>query len=256
MRNEGIGADGVPRFSDVGMAVGADDVKDGRGLAVADNEPGVRGCAVARVLIIEARERLGRALAERLRGSPAVKACRHAMRSEDAGSGIDTLVYSPPPARRDRAAPDLADAERVFREFARPEVTCVVVVSSATVYGPNCHNPGLMAEAKPACRHRKNRVAVAWLELERLAAELLGDGEGWQLTILRAAPVPLRDGVGPLGGLFRRRVAVVPPGHDPSIQLLSKVALVAVARKLLVIVNAVVRGGRPWDPALAATPHG
>jgi hypothetical protein len=36
LRSEGIGADGVPRFSDIGMAVGADDVKDGRGLAVAD----------------------------------------------------------------------------------------------------------------------------------------------------------------------------------------------------------------------------
>src|SRR5262249_20383579 len=31
----------------------------------------------------------------------------------------------------------------------------------------------------------------------------------------------------------------------------AKVALTAVARKLLVIVNAVVRSGRPWDPQLA-----
>jgi hypothetical protein len=36
MRNEGQGADGVLRFTDVGMAVGADDDKDGRGMAVAD----------------------------------------------------------------------------------------------------------------------------------------------------------------------------------------------------------------------------
>jgi hypothetical protein len=36
LRNEGIDRDGLPRFSDVGMAVGADDVKDGRGLAIAD----------------------------------------------------------------------------------------------------------------------------------------------------------------------------------------------------------------------------
>lgn len=33
----------------------------------------------------------------------------------------------------------------------------------------------------------------------------------------------------------------------------AKVVLVAVARKLLTIANAVVRTGRPWDPALAAT---
>jgi len=32
-----------------------------------------------------------------------------------------------------------------------------------------------------------------------------------------------------------------------------KVALVAVARKLLVIANAVIREGRAWDPKLAAT---
>lgn len=36
LRNEGKGADGVLRFTDVAMAVGADDDKDGRGMAVAD----------------------------------------------------------------------------------------------------------------------------------------------------------------------------------------------------------------------------
>ena len=33
----------------------------------------------------------------------------------------------------------------------------------------------------------------------------------------------------------------------------SKVALIAVARKLLVIANAVIRDGRAWDPKMAAT---
>jgi len=36
LRNEGVGPDGVLQFTDVGMAVGADDDKDGRGMAVAD----------------------------------------------------------------------------------------------------------------------------------------------------------------------------------------------------------------------------
>ena len=35
-RNEGTTADGLPQFADVAMALGADDVKDARGLAVAD----------------------------------------------------------------------------------------------------------------------------------------------------------------------------------------------------------------------------
>jgi hypothetical protein len=36
LRNEGCAADGTPRFTDVAMALGADDEKDGRGVAVAD----------------------------------------------------------------------------------------------------------------------------------------------------------------------------------------------------------------------------
>ena len=36
LRNEGCAEDGIPRFVDVGLAVGADDQKDARGVAVAD----------------------------------------------------------------------------------------------------------------------------------------------------------------------------------------------------------------------------
>lgn len=36
LRNEGCGANAEMRFTDIGMAVGADDEKDGRGMAVAD----------------------------------------------------------------------------------------------------------------------------------------------------------------------------------------------------------------------------
>ncbi|MCB1056127.1 MAG: CRTAC1 family protein [Acidobacteria bacterium] len=36
LRNEGPGDDGIPRFTDVAMALGADDDKDARGLAIAD----------------------------------------------------------------------------------------------------------------------------------------------------------------------------------------------------------------------------
>lgn len=36
LRNDGTDASGVPRFNDVAMATGADDIKDGRGMATAD----------------------------------------------------------------------------------------------------------------------------------------------------------------------------------------------------------------------------
>ncbi|HYE14486.1 MAG TPA: CRTAC1 family protein [Pyrinomonadaceae bacterium] len=36
LRNEGAADDGTPRFADVAMATGADDIRDGRGMAVAD----------------------------------------------------------------------------------------------------------------------------------------------------------------------------------------------------------------------------
>jgi hypothetical protein len=36
LRNEGAGANGVPRFNDVAMATGADEIRDSRGVAIAD----------------------------------------------------------------------------------------------------------------------------------------------------------------------------------------------------------------------------
>jgi catalase len=36
LRNEGTGSDGIPRFANVSMAVGADDIRDGRGMAYGD----------------------------------------------------------------------------------------------------------------------------------------------------------------------------------------------------------------------------
>jgi transposase len=58
------------------------------------------------------------------------------------------------------------------------------------------------------------------------------------LAALAVARVP-----GPLRDLTQRLKAKGKP---------SKVALIAVARKLLVIANAVIRDGRPWNPIMAA----
>jgi 1-acyl-sn-glycerol-3-phosphate acyltransferase len=172
-----------------------------------------------RILVVEAGSRLGDILAERLRTSSAVAACRLAAQAD--GDDFDTLVYVPRPAGRKQGVPDLADAERVFRHCASAGVRRAVVLSSAAVYGPNCHNPGLLAEARPACRHRKNTIAHRWWELEVLAEQWLGDRAGGRLTILRPAAVPLRGAAGPLAGLFHGRLAFPLAGYDPSIQLLS-----------------------------------
>jgi 1-acyl-sn-glycerol-3-phosphate acyltransferase/nucleoside-diphosphate-sugar epimerase len=191
---------------------------------------------MARVLVMESRERLGKVLVERLRQCPAVEVCQCAPPPEGkhlggvlpngqadflTGQGFDTVVYSPPPAGRRQGTPDLADAERVFQRCAAAGVKQVVVLSSAAVYGPNCHNPGLLTEARLACRHRKNRIARGWWELEVLATKHLGHQAETRLTILRPAAVPLREDNGPLGGLFHSWGVLTLVGYDPSIQLLS-----------------------------------
>jgi nucleoside-diphosphate-sugar epimerase/1-acyl-sn-glycerol-3-phosphate acyltransferase len=191
---------------------------------------------MARVLVIEARELLGEILVEQLRQCPAVEACQCAPLPEGkrfgdflsngradflTEHGFDTVAYSPPPAGRRQGIPDLGDAERVFQCCAVAGVKQVVVLSSAAVYGPNCHNPGLLTEARLACRHRKNRIARGWWELEVLAAKLLGKEGDIRLVILRPAPVPFRDDHGPLEGIFHAWGALTLPGYDPSIQLLS-----------------------------------
>jgi 1-acyl-sn-glycerol-3-phosphate acyltransferase len=189
-----------------------------------------------RVLVIESCKLLGEILVERLRASPAVEACHLAPHPDHGGFGevlqngqagffqahnIDTVVYAPPSCGRKRATPDLDDARRIFRHCASTGIKKVAVLSSAAIYGPHCHNQGLMAEDRLACRHRKNETARQWWELEALAREHLGDRAETQLTILRPASVPLRDAGGPLSGLFQGPLTLTLAGYDPSIQLLS-----------------------------------
>ncbi len=81
LRNEGTGADGGLRFVDVAMAQGADDIRDGRGLAIADfdndgdldmainNNPGITGEPMGPQLLINEVGDARNWLAVQLRGT-------------------------------------------------------------------------------------------------------------------------------------------------------------------------------------------
>jgi hypothetical protein len=94
------------------------------------------------------------------------------------------------------------------------------VVSSAAVCGPNHENAGLLDETAfiPAGR---SDIADLWHAVETLTKQI-GErsGAGPTLrTVLR--PAALLDGSDYFSRLFKGRIAVTYPGHDPSIQFLS-----------------------------------
>src|SRR5262249_26742170 len=134
---------------------------------------------------------------------------------------IDTVVYAPPLTSPRSMYPDLADAETVFQQCVEAEITKLVLLSSAVVYGASPHNPGLVSESRGLTRNGKNPIGGRWADLEATASISLGGHAGIKLTILR--PVAVLD---PRAGhylsrLLKHRLAITLPGHDPSIQLLS-----------------------------------
>lgn len=199
---------------------------------------------MARVVVIDEREELAGLLVERLRASRAVEVCERSPQAEDGFGGllsggragllveqnIDTVVYSPPPAARRRPAPDLADAEAVFKESAHAGVRHFILLSSAAVYGASHHHVGFLAESRILLRQDKQSPASRWLELESLAAFYLGDLSQTRLVILRPSATPLPGGGDYFSRLLGGRVAVTLAGHDPSLQLLSPEDLASAVR--------------------------
>jgi 1-acyl-sn-glycerol-3-phosphate acyltransferase/nucleoside-diphosphate-sugar epimerase len=199
---------------------------------------------MARVVVIDEREEMAGLLVERLRASRAVEVCERSPQAEDGFGGllsggragllveqnIDTIVYSPPPAARRRFAPDLADAEAVFKESARAAVRHFILLSSAAVYGASHHNVGFLAESRILLRRDKQSPATGWLELESLAAFYLGDLSQTRLVILRPSATPLPGGDDYFSRLLGGRVALTLAGHDPSLQLLSPEDLASAVR--------------------------
>jgi 1-acyl-sn-glycerol-3-phosphate acyltransferase/nucleoside-diphosphate-sugar epimerase len=202
---------------------------------------------MTRVVVIDERESLAELLVERLRESPSVETCQRAPQGEDGFGGllsggrvaflleqeIDAVVYSPPFESRRRSAPDLADAEAVFKECARAGVKHFVLLSSTAVYGASHHNIGFLPESRVLVRQERPTLSGRWLELESLAAFYLGEGGGTRLVILRAAPTPVVGGEDYFSRLLGAPLAVTLPGHDPSLQLLSPEDLAGAVRGAL-----------------------
>ena len=161
------------------------------------------------VVLIGPPDSLTALLAERLSGRtvPAPATSYEGVLAEG-----ETVVYRPPLAGRRDDRPDLADAQRFAEACAGGRK--VILISSAASHPPSHHNMGYAdEEERPPTDHP---IALAWRELERRVRERLPEA-----TVLRPAPVALRDGQDYLNRLLRGRAAMVPAGYDPALQILS-----------------------------------
>lgn len=211
---------------------------------------------MARVIVIDDRETVAELFVKTLCDSAPVEFCVHAPQKEDGFGGhlssdlptmlkeydIDTVVYAAPSRRRIV----LEDAESVFQQCARAGIKKFILLSSAMIYGASPHNPGFISEAHVISRSDKRRIAKDWLDLEALAAAYMGElsGTSIEVNILRPCTVLAPGSTDYFSELFRRSLACVLPGHDPTIQLLSPIDLAGV-------VSAVVahRGGGVFNVA-------
>ena len=186
-------------------------------------------------MVIEERDSVAELLMKHLAESPVVEMRMRAPQLEDGFGGelsggraelfadhaIDTVVYCPPFNDGKQMVPDLIDAEAVFQECANAGIKKVVVISSATVYGASHHNPGLISESRLPSRNGKDVIASQWADLEGFAMIYLGQLSDSMVTILRPTIVPISDSRDYFSRLFRSKIAITLPGHDPSIQVLS-----------------------------------
>lgn len=92
-------------------------------------------------------------------------------------------------------AVDVVMARRLFDASAKADVDHLVVLSSATVYGPWANNPVPLTEEAPLRPHPDLAYAVQKAEIERLAAEYALDRPSATVARLRPAPI-VHEGVG------------------------------------------------------------
>jgi 1-acyl-sn-glycerol-3-phosphate acyltransferase/nucleoside-diphosphate-sugar epimerase len=198
-----------------------------------------------KVLIVAPPSSLADLLVEALAASPRVTGCRllpapprQRQDGEDryAGNALaeaagNVVVYRPPLVRRS-GQPDLDDAAALLRACAVHRPRRLILLSSAAVVEPSHHHPGHAGEDAILPR-AANPIARSWAELEALAGSVLAVAgtPAPGLIVLRPAAVCAPDGEDFLCALLRARVAVVPAGYDPSVQLLAGADLAAAVRR-------------------------
>src|SRR5687768_3687183 len=103
--------------------------------------------ALARVLIIDPRERVGTAISRQFEQTDAAELLT-SVPDRDSGdvarlfSNRDLLVFSPLSVRRGHLLPDPELAECVFQAARAAGVAGLVLLSSAEIYGADYSNPG------------------------------------------------------------------------------------------------------------------
>src|SRR5205807_4837634 len=142
---------------------------------------------------------------------------------------IDTVVYSPSRCPPLLMAPDIVEAESILRQSAKSNLKRFVLLSSAQIYGASPHNQGLIPESRVPLCLKRSELAREWITLENVATNYLGNSRT-ELTMLRPAPVLTAGGSDYFSRLMRGPLAMVLPGHDPSLQFLSPDDLAAAAR--------------------------
>jgi 1-acyl-sn-glycerol-3-phosphate acyltransferase len=166
---------------------------------------------MARILLIGPDDGATAAVAARL--APLGEVRRRRAGELSGGIEAPAAVYRPSPVPGSME-PDLAEADAVLGALAG--VPRLVLLSSSAIQVPSHHNPGYHPEPYK-CRG-DNPIAAAWRTLEERAAARLA---GADLLALRPAPVLAPGAADFWNRLLSRRVATVPAGYDPALQLLA-----------------------------------
>ncbi len=115
--------------------------------------------------------------------------------------------------------PQLQHAAGSFSELLNRPPRHLIVISSAAVYPPNAHHPGMAAETHRFSPRRANTISEGWRNLESWAQKLTPRIPA--VTVLRPAPVLTAKGQDYFSRIFRAPWAAIVPGYDPPLQLTS-----------------------------------